>query len=318
MYQRFCRTTLSILSFIFILSAAPHAMAQSADLSISAIPANPSPLQQVTLRAQSFSVDLDQSVITWKYNNKIVSGGTGRTEIVVTAPAAGEVGIITATISGGILPGNASVTLRPASVDMLWEAADSYTPPFYKGKALLSTNGMVRVTAIPTATAPKNVVYRWSHNDEAQQAASGYNKSSFLFRNSELINEELVEVASESGLFQGNGSIRIIPRTPSVVAYQNTDGFINYANGSSGVITTNQPGTILHFEPYYFSVNGTVANELTFDMTNNGETLTGDPRPNELRLSRPEGGGQSQLRLSITPVSYRLQYVDRLFTILFN
>jgi len=40
------------------------------------------------------------------------------------------------------------ITFQPALVDLMWEA-NTYTPPFYKGKALTSSKSSITVTAIP-------------------------------------------------------------------------------------------------------------------------------------------------------------------------
>lgn len=293
-------------------------VAQSADMAITATPGNPAPGQQVFLKAQSFSLDLNQTVITWKYNGALITSGTGKTEIVVTAPKAGQTGIIIATTSGTIIPATASITLRPASVDLLWEAADSYTPPFYKGKALPADGALIRVVGIPAATAPKNNVFKWSHNDEIQQDSSGYNKSSFVFQNGALATSDTVELTLESGSFVGTNAVTITPVSPSLVAYQNNDGFINYAIGSTQSITTNQAGLILHFEPFFFSFLGSIMDSLNIEMSAGDTAIAGDPRVNELRLSRPDEGGESRVNLAISTVAYSLQHIERLFTILFN
>jgi hypothetical protein len=293
------------------------AQSESIDLSIIAIPNDPLPLQQVRLEVKSYAMNLDSATITWKSDGRILDSGVGRTRLTVTAPANGGVATITASV-GGIGQAVASITLRPSSVDMLWEAADAYTPPFYKGKALPPINGVFRVTAIPAANVPRNLVYRWSRNGSSQQTSSGYGKSSLLFRNSELQTTERVDVSAESGNFTGASSITITPRAPSLVAYQSIDGFIDYANGSTKTISSNQPGTVVRFEPYYFSRSRSITSDLSFNFDVADQPIAGTQTPNELRLSRPEGGGAVSIHAVVDTVTYSLQHIDRLFTLIFE
>lgn len=308
------------IGFVFgiFFSDSHISYAQKADMTITAIPANPNPGQQVSLKVQSFGLDLNQTVITWNYNGTQVSSGTGKTEITIIAPKAGQTGTVTATTSGTLLPANASISIRPASVDLLWEAVDSYTPAFYKGKALPANGALIKVTGIPSANAPKNNVFTWTRNDEVQQEKSGYNRSSFLFENSPTVTTESIGLTLSSGSFSGTNTVTITPSSPTIVAYQNNNGFIDYAVGSTGSIITNQPGLILHFEPYFFSFLGSIGNNLDIAMSLGDTVISSDTRINELRLSPPEEGGESKLRLAITTLAYSLQYAEQLFSILFQ
>ena len=288
------------------------------DISIDTIPINPEPGQTVTLTATSYSIDLSQANLTWVYNNTIVAKGVGKTSIAVIAPASGATGVVSVSTTGaGSETVHGSVILRPASVDVIWEASDSYTPPFYKGKALLAPNGKVRVTAVPSLTAPKNLSYTWSRNGSALQNDSGYNKSSVLFTHSEFNPQEFVEVTTKGGVFQGAGSIRVSPQDPSVVIYQNKRGFIDYAHGYSDSIPLTQGGVVLHSEPFYFSLPNKLLSNLEFKTTIDGELVT-PSQPNEIGLSRPTTAGKSILTLAITPFAYSLQHIEKTFTLIFN
>lgn len=297
-----------------------HAQAATIDLSLSTIPLNPEPLQQVTISAESYSTDLSQANMLWTYNGKTISNSIGQTSITVTAPASGLTGTISLTASGGAFSSTtATLLLRPASVDLLWEGADSYTPPFYKGLALPSTGGIIRVTAIPSINAPANLSYAWTQNDDAQQADSGYNKSSFTFQNSDLIPTEDVSVTESSGDFSGTGDIQITPGDPSIVGYFNTNGFIDYANGSSDQLSTTGTGATIHFEPYFFSVPTNIPHDLSFSfLDNSNNPIPAGNEENEVPLSRPDGGGQSLFNVSVTTNVYSLQNLERPFTLNFN
>ena len=297
-----------------------HAQTTPIDLSLSTYPLNPEPGDQVTVTVQSFSADITQANIVWVYNGKTIASNVGQTQIIVTAPAAGDSGTLTVTVSGSDFDtASSTITLRPASVDLLWEGADSYTPPFYKGRALPSTGGVIRVTAVPSITAPANLTYSWSQDSSALQSSSGYDKSSIIFRNDSLTPTENIEVNEENGDFSGNGSIAITPGTPSLVGYFNTNGYIDYANGSTSNLTTSGGGAIVHFEPYFFSAPISIPKNLTFSYTDTtGTAIPAGDIENELRLSAPDSGGQSQFNVAISTIIYSLQNITVPFTVNFN
>lgn len=291
----------------------------ASDVSISVIPSNPQPLEPVLLEVKSYSVDLNQANIAWRYNGKIISSGIGRTRINTTAPSANTAGLITATVTGsGFATSTTAIDLRTAKVDLLWEAADSYTPPFYKGKAMFVNNGLVRVTAIPARSSPKNLSFEWSRNDSVDLSVSGYNKSSITFRNETLKKQERVDVVAESGFFRGSNSVTIIPTSPQIVLYQKQEGFIDYNNGHLSSIATSAPGITLRFEPYFFSTPQGIDRNLTFEIKNNENQIYGDQKQNELSFSRPENGGQSSVEVGVNTIVYSLQNALREFIVLFN
>ncbi len=313
------RSLLSLLIAISILTVPFSAIAQSStlDVTIEIIPLNPEPGESVSLKAISYGADLNQAQITWNYNGKLIASGTGVTTASVVAPVSGSTGVVSVIVKAvGFDDTISNITMRPGSVDLLWEASDAYTPPFYKGKALLPVGGEVRITAILSATAPKGASYTWSRNNSVVGDASGYGKSSLTFTQNMLINQEKVDVSVSGGTFGGTTTIRLVPDEPQVVAYQNNEGFIDWANGYRDTIFFNKPGMLLHFEPYYFSTIRGVS-DLIFDIKVDNQAIS-PGTPNEIGLSRPAQAGQSSLSLAITTVAYGLQHVEKTFNLLFN
>jgi hypothetical protein len=312
---------ISVLMLVCAVTFPVHAQNATADLVLSTIPLDPQPGQQVTVTAQSYAADLSQDMLVWTYNGKTIGSSTGQTQITVTAPAAGNTGTIVVTASGSDLDSaiTASLTLRPGSVDLLWEGADSYTPPFYKGRALPSSQGIIRVVAVPSINAPRQMSFDWTQNDNALPSQSGFNKSSLLFQNDSLVSTEHISVTESGGNFSGNGSVDITPGDPGIVGYINSDGYIDYANGSTGNFNISGTGTIIHLEPYFFSALHSIDTYLTFAYTDAvGNVLPSGDSQNELRLSAPAGGGLSQFNVSIGTKAYTLQNITRPFSINFD
>lgn len=288
------------------------------DVSIETIPANPAPESTVTVRIISYGLDLPSLPITWRYGGAVVASGTGKTQIAVTAPKSGESATVTASV-GGDNPTAASLTVRPGSVDILWEATDAYVPPFYKGKAPLAIGGTARFVAIPAPRAPNQLSYVWSQNGTVVSQASTTSVSSIPIKNSILNPSEAVAVSVRGGVFAGEQRVRVTPTRPIALAYNQRDGFIDYANGFDADIAIVGEGAVIRFEPYFFSMpTGRIAGDLAIGMTIDEEPVASDASQNVLRLSRPTDGGTHSLNLSISTVAYSLQNLQKTFSLLFQ
>ena len=143
---------------------------QNSDISIKVSPENPRPFSATTISLTSFSTDLNKANIEWRSGGKLVLSGTGKTKYIFTTGGPNTV----TSFDINIIPEGASainkmLTINPSDIDLLWEAMDSYTPPFYKGKALPSTESQIKIVAYPNTsglsnTNQKNISYTWKNN----------------------------------------------------------------------------------------------------------------------------------------------------------
>ena len=132
-------TSLSAQSFINLTS------------SMTLYPEYPKPYTTVTVKYESYSFDMDRALITWSIGGKEVLSGIG--ELVLKVPLGGEgsitrVSVVVRPNEGGTV--RDQILITPAFVSLIWEASDTYVPPLYKGKALPSEGGLVRVVALPS------------------------------------------------------------------------------------------------------------------------------------------------------------------------
>ncbi len=174
-------------------------------LSISIIPANPKPREQVFLDISGVSVDLNASKIEWFLNDSKVSGGVGNKTITTTAPDTGKtlrVQVVITDTDGKIYKKNTE--LNSASVSLIWEAR-SYTPPMFQGRAMPTRGSTIVVQAVPDfknsageIIQPSNLVYLWKKDGNTVQEVSGFGKNVFIFKNDSYIRDALVEVEVRS------------------------------------------------------------------------------------------------------------------------
>lgn len=305
----------TFLAFSLLIIKVSLAQALPQDIDILLYPTDPKPGEDVTATAQSFGMDLTDASISWYLNDKLILSGVGKTSVKVTAPNSGQLSVLSVRASGGSGDGETSIVIRPASIDLIWEAIDSYTPAFYKGKALAPIGGRIRVTAVPSAGAPRTLSYLWNYNDSAVPSQSGVNKNSITIKTDVLGGNEVFNLQASGGTFIGSGKTSVSLRDPDVVIYQKSNGFIDYAHGSIGNISVNLPGVTLRAEPFNFSYTKNLGQSIGVNFILGDQSFTGINNLQELPITRPESSGESDLVVEVVSLRERLQAAKRTFTL---
>lgn len=309
----------SLLSAFYPPIVSAQGIDQAVDLVIEAMPSDPLPGQSVILEAKSYSIDVSQYFLSWTYAGASAGSGTGKTKIAVKAPAAGVSSTAMVTLSGSDTGEvSAAIFLRPASVDLLWEGVDAAVPPFYKGRPLLAPGGTFRIVAVPASGAPVQASFSWNQNGKALPALSGAGKRSITLTNNILNAREQISVVANGGLFQGQNKATILPQSPYIVAYERKEGFVDYGNGTTTALITGNPGAVIRFEPFFFTLQNGVSRDLSFVVRSGNDQIIGENEQNEIRLSRPEGGGEVDISVEATTNTYSVQNARRTFKVLFE
>ena len=131
-------------------------------------PKTPGENEEVTVTLDSFSTDLNSAEIIWYQEKDPIKQGVGEKSIKVRTGEFGQVINLTAVIISNLgVKKEKKITITPSEIDMLWEA-QTYTPPFYKGKAIPTFKSLVKVTAIPrygkASSEPRQFMYSWKYN----------------------------------------------------------------------------------------------------------------------------------------------------------
>lgn len=251
------------------------------DVSVSMSPENPAPNDNVTITLGSYVDDLNSVLISWSVNGKSSLAGVGQKSFSVNAPALGQTTTITATISLSDGDLNEVATIKPAIMTMLWQADDSYVPPFYEGKAMPSPDSTVKIVALPeikngsSFVNPNNIVYSWSLDSTADANSSGYGKNYYTYVSDYLNSSNNVSVTA-STLDQQNvidGNINVSTKTPKIDFYKNdpTLGTIwEQALSDGHQVTGNE---IIQAAPYFISPQEIRIPFLTFTWSINGEQI---------------------------------------------
>lgn len=156
-----------------------------------------------------------------------------------------------------------------ANINMDSEVIDSYTPPFYEGKALPSKESTVKIIAnvevrTPAGTFDKSkLYYNWSVNDELSHTFSKTGGNVIYVPLSEFgvadsINLQVYSDNTQKTLL-AEKTVKITPRNTLPVLYRlNENPIITYANAINKKYQEYKVNKGENFnilaEPFYFSV----------------------------------------------------------------
>jgi len=326
---------LAVGCLLFIVSLTTTATAQIDTSSISAklLPENPGPFDKVSIELISYNVDLGRADISWYVNGKLVLSGIGKTYYSFITGDVGSMSNINISIrSSSISTINKSVVIIPAEIDMLWEATDSYTPPFYKGKALASSESYIKITAVPNVfdingnkIDPDNMIYSWKRDYKFEKlfnSQSGYGKKSVVFRRKLVGDNKMISVDASSfnGKITANSKVILGRFTPKIIFYQKhpLEGIL-YNNALADGFAMDEREATIVAEPYFFSSKNKDVSLLSYIWKLNNKEVddTESEYKNEIVLRADDRGGMSKISLNIKNVSKILQFVSNSFNVSF-
>lgn len=276
------------------------------ELSMSLTPEHPRPGEAITVSVESYNIDLNRTDVRWFVNNKLVKAGVGEKRLETTAPGAGELmEVRVAALGEGGSVYSASIAFRPAEVNLLWQA-QSYTPPFYKGKALMPYQGTVLVAAVPSFSrgggvmSSESLIYTWSEGDEVIGDSSGKGKNLFVFRGSVPIRPKTISVLVESPdrTMAASASVDVVPVAPRLLFYEDHPLYgLLFGKALVGSFMLKGDETRISAIPFYFETDTRLNTDITYDWQLNYQPLPTE-RGNALTLRRAvASAGKSSLFL---------------------
>ena len=267
-------------------------------------PEIPEPNQTISAGLSGVLVDLNQSDIYWYVDDEIQKHGIGEKSFSFTSGDVDEKTVLDVII---MLPDGRRIDLQkeimPIEVDLLWEA-DTYTPPFYRGKALLTYKSPIKVVAIPNS---KNIdtkfIYTWSIGNLGNIAdASGYNRTSFVTFGSYAGNNRTVSVSMVSfdRSKKMKKSIKIESVEPELILYESNSlvgTLFNKALYNTKNITKNEFS--IKAEPYFITTGE--MNNIKYEWAiNNVKVGDGEDRDKIITFIKPDdGSGKAHLEAYI-------------------
>jgi hypothetical protein len=233
---------------------------------------------------------------------------------------------ITVIVSGSGLRIVKTITIIPQDATLLWEAINSYVPPFYHGKKIPSQESLIKISGIPNfknisdATKLNDAVYIWTRNDNKILNSGGYGKDSLIIQHNKLRRSESIttDISDISGSSKTRQTI-IIPISNPQIHWYYRDNY-NYRKllSINRGLRVGQGDTRIIAEPYFFSLNQ--LNDLNFTWKMNNETLYLDPSApkQELLVRNPNQSGQVTFSTSIENPKTFLQTATNSTTLYFQ
>jgi hypothetical protein len=269
------------------------------------------PDESVTVNLSSNLINLNNAEVTWSEDGEAVASGVGATEATVTTGSVGETTDVSVRAQ---IPGQGVVTrslqLTPVDVDLIWEATDSFTPAFYKGKALHPGWGPVKITVIPHI--PRNngsgdqytaneLVYNWEFNNLAYGDDSGRGQNTFTFDSTPRENRVSVEIETPGGEPVAARSVTVPTTEPQITLYpvSSSRGIILSQVFTESDSSTQRSG--ISAQPFYYLVDSPQAEKLTYDWRINNQRVEQLSPVNQVSLDNNIfSSGQNSISLEIS------------------
>lgn len=167
---------------------------------------------------------------------------------------------------------------RAQEVDILWQG-ETYTPPFYKGRTLWSSQSRINFVAIPQGLGNSaNLNYKWSRNGTVLGNINGVGKNTLSFSDSILSRPQTikVEISSNQDLVLASESVTITPISPILIVYENNPlyGFM-FHQETSGTHELREREITFSAFPFFFSILSRADDVINYEWrTNVGEVET--------------------------------------------
>lgn len=207
-------------------------------------------------------------------------------------------------------------------VDILWRG-DTYVPPFYKGKALWSSQSRITFLAIPHGAGignPANLTYKWTKNGTVLGNINGIGKNTMAFTDSILSRSQIIKVdvlSSDQGTTLASASVTITPISPTLAIYENNPlyGFMFHKETGDTYKLQEKEITFTAF-PFFFSALNRLDGAINYEWrTNAGEAET----KNSVTYRIPDNTtGSSQISVSSSNKDKIMQSSDKSFLIQFG
>lgn len=313
------------LQLFLFLEITSFAFAEG-DATIILNPKNPTPNSQVTATVQSYSFDVDTAMITWSSGSTIILKGYGEKKVTVQTGSVGYQIPLHANIrtaDGSVTDIN--INLTPNSVDILYEATESYTPLFYEGKALPGEGAAVTFSALPNIgengiiIPEKSLAYSWYLNDVFMENNSGMGKSKATFNLDFFEKFTRVKVVARSikGTY-AEKYIDIYPHEIMPLLYLHDEILgSDFTKVINRRFETTKDFT-LSLEPFFFSTKNGLENYAKYSWYLDGLSIT--PLGGRLLSMKPKENsyGSRNLSISVSNSKRRLQKATTDLNLIFD
>ena len=299
------RIMLALLFLYPALASAAVVPVPRISVALGASPSYQRPYESVLIRA-SASVPRGTYTYRWETNGTDAGEGIDRDTLRVVAGGAGSKTVVTVTLidGSGSVVGEAEYTIQPADIDILWEG-ETYVPPFYDGRRLVTSGGLIRIEALPEfivngkSVEKGDLIYTWNTDGTELKNQSGYGRYALRIGTTRFKNATTVTVTAQTadGTVAAKKTAVIAHVTPRVVVYEEralAGTAMNRATG--GTVTFEGDEMTFRAVPFFTSVPQLLT--FTWLLDNKPLEVAGDDA--SIATFRRTGSGDGTARIAVT------------------
>jgi hypothetical protein len=218
---------LYIFLFSFLIFNVVHGQLGTdvSSLVLTVTPERPRANQTVTIKLESYAVNLDSSSIIWYLNDKLAIPDSSRKVLTINSGNYGETQTVRVVIvSSGGQTFDKIITINPSEINLLWQS-NTYTPPFYKGKALFTVLSDVTFIAMPSSGGyqAKDLIYTWRKDGVNIPDSGGLGANTVNIPSHNFLAQPItiaVEAHSSDYKYSAFDFITLDPGFPKVLIYE--------------------------------------------------------------------------------------------------
>lgn len=314
-----------LFSVFFIHTFTTHAQSSltgNPGVEIISKPQFPGANSTVEVSLDDYSLNTAGASIAWYVNNtELTKFRNARSATLQTGALGERVTVRVALTRNNLPPLTATLNIIPTKVDMILESS-TYVPSFYKGRALPSSESLVRAIAIVhdgTETPDTTYTYTWSLDETVLLGGPVKGKNVLNFTMPHFDDKRLiVEVFATDGTIVGRQSLTLNASRPELHFYEQSPLRGLFQKEVTDPFTLIGNETTIYGEPYFINTNSNDG-ALEFTWNIDGERVASDTTaPNAITLRHVGGGGNAEVSLKVIKNERIPQFVKKTFQIFFK
>ncbi len=312
---------LLLLALIGSLGNTAHAQSVAGAVGLKVDPSFPEPESVAKVTLDAYTLRTDGATIRWYVNDVEQVAYLNERSIEIRVGEIGETVVVVAKVTrveGGAFTVKRAIT--PIGVDVVIEA-ETYVPPFYRGRALGGAQSDIRIIAIPQVgknVNPANLSYRWQTTDGLLFGGPIKGKQAITLTVSPFTgNFVTVTILDENGDAIGSKRIPYGSVNSELYFYEENPlrGLNEIAIKESLPLVGDE--TTIHGEPYYLSKD-TTAPFMDFEWRINGTVVENTNQDQHTITLRKSGNsGSAQIGFQALAKTTLPRYVKNSFNISF-
>lgn len=287
-------------------------------VSYSLLPSRPNEGDTVEIQAKMFGTPVKNAIFSWYIDGKLYRSEQGLNMISVYVGKNTKINLTILTVTGTTI--SKEWVFAPKKVLLIWEA-NTYTPPFYKGKALYSAESALTFHGINLDTknplTARNANYVWKIDGVVQGSNSGVGRNTFAYQSDILQYEPLFELlytnitnynegksGQKSGAISTRSELRVQTLQSDIFTYEKTPLLgVLFNKKIETIFPVTKPEVTLVSFPTYYSVVSALIPDYTW-LLNDSVIKSGS---NVLTFKKTKDDTQSRLTISASNPQSLLQ-----------